>query len=50
MPRVAIAVVIDEQDRVLMLWRHRFVPDSFAWELPGGIGDSCRYPKADAGL
>ena len=20
-----------------MLWRHRFVPDTFAWELPGGI-------------
>jgi 8-oxo-dGTP pyrophosphatase MutT (NUDIX family) len=36
--RVAIAIVIDE-DRVLMLWRHRFVPDAFAWELPGGIVD-----------
>jgi 8-oxo-dGTP pyrophosphatase MutT (NUDIX family) len=34
---VAAAVVVDEQDRVLMLWRHRFVPDSFGWELPGGI-------------
>jgi 8-oxo-dGTP pyrophosphatase MutT (NUDIX family) len=20
-----------------MLWRHRFVPDAFGWELPGGI-------------
>lgn len=36
---VAVAIVLDEQDRVLMLWRHRFVPDAFAWELPGGTLD-----------
>ncbi|MFE4998832.1 NUDIX domain-containing protein [Streptomyces mirabilis] len=36
---VAIAAVLDDQDRVLMLWRYRFVPDSFGWELPGGIVD-----------
>ncbi len=34
---VAAAIVLDEQDRVLLLWRHRFVTDSFGWELPGGI-------------
>jgi len=34
---VALAVVLDDLDRVLMLRRHRFVTDSFAWELPGGI-------------
>jgi 8-oxo-dGTP pyrophosphatase MutT (NUDIX family) len=34
---VAAALVLDDQDRVLMLWRHRFVPDTFGWELPGGI-------------
>lgn len=37
--RVAIAAVLDDQDRVLMLWRYRFVPDKWAWELPGGIID-----------
>lgn len=36
---VAIAAVLDDQDRVLMMWRYRFVPDSFGWELPGGIVD-----------
>jgi 8-oxo-dGTP pyrophosphatase MutT (NUDIX family) len=36
---VAIAAVIDDRDRVLMMWRYRFVPDSFGWELPGGIVD-----------
>ncbi|OJF13083.1 NUDIX domain-containing protein [Couchioplanes caeruleus] len=35
--RVAIAAVIDDQDRVLMMWRYRFVPDRWGWELPGGI-------------
>jgi 8-oxo-dGTP pyrophosphatase MutT (NUDIX family) len=34
---VAAALVLDDRDRVLMLWRHRFVPDAFGWELPGGI-------------
>ncbi|MEV7123755.1 NUDIX domain-containing protein [Kitasatospora griseola] len=37
--RVAITAVLDDQDRVLMLWRYRFVPGRFGWELPGGIVD-----------
>lgn len=35
--RAAIAVVVDEADRVLMMWRHRFVFDRWGWELPGGL-------------
>ncbi len=34
---VAVAVVLDDEDRVLMMWRHRFVGDAWGWELPGGI-------------
>ncbi|MFI9269804.1 GntR family transcriptional regulator [Kitasatospora sp. NPDC052896] len=37
---VAITAVVDEQDRVLMLWRYRFVPGRFGWELPGGNVDA----------
>ena len=37
--RVAVAVVIDDDDRVLMMWRHRFIPNRWGWELPGGIVD-----------
>ncbi|MGW1199530.1 NUDIX domain-containing protein [Streptomyces sp. NPDC002536] len=37
---VAITAVVDDQDRVLMLWRYRFVPDKWGWELPGGIVDA----------
>ncbi len=38
--RAAIALVVDDKDRVLMMWRYRFVPARFGWELPGGIIES----------
>lgn len=37
---VAVTAVLDDQDRVLMMWRYRFVPHQFGWELPGGIVDA----------
>jgi 8-oxo-dGTP pyrophosphatase MutT (NUDIX family) len=30
------AVVVDDHDRVLLLWRHRFITDSWGWEIPAG--------------
>jgi len=39
-PRGAMAVVLDEDaERVLLIWRHRFVADQWLWELPGGYID-----------
>jgi 8-oxo-dGTP pyrophosphatase MutT (NUDIX family) len=36
-PRHSIAaVVIDDAERVLMLWRHRFITDAWGWEIPAG--------------
>jgi len=35
----AIGIVADDDDRVLMIWRHRFVADQWGWEFPGGIVD-----------
>lgn len=46
--RVAIAAVIDDQDRVLMLWRYRFVPQKAGWELPGGIVEGNEDPAVTA--
>ncbi|MFF9361610.1 NUDIX domain-containing protein [Streptomyces griseoluteus] len=46
---VAITAVIDGHDRVLMMWRYRFVPGRFGWELPGGIVDEGETPT-DAAL
>ncbi|WP_328837457.1 NUDIX domain-containing protein [Streptomyces europaeiscabiei] len=45
---VAITAVVDDQDRVLMMWRYRFVPGRFGWELPGGIVDEGEAPAETA--
>ena len=45
---VAEMALLDEQDRVLLLWRHRFVTDRWGWELPGGLIDEGETPAAAA--
>ncbi|MET7276889.1 NUDIX domain-containing protein [Kribbella sp. NPDC005582] len=45
---VAAAVVTDAADRVLLMWRHRFLTDTWAWELPMGIVESGETPIAAA--
>ena len=35
--RVAVAAIVNDDRQVLMMWRYRFVPGRFGWELPGGI-------------
>ena len=38
MPAAAMAVVLDDAgQRVLLAWRHRFVPGLWNYELPGGL-------------
>jgi 8-oxo-dGTP pyrophosphatase MutT (NUDIX family) len=32
-------IVSDDSDRILMMWRHRFVANQWGWEFPGGIID-----------
>jgi 8-oxo-dGTP pyrophosphatase MutT (NUDIX family) len=27
---------VDHLGRVLLIWRHRFIPDTWGWEIPGG--------------
>jgi len=41
-----VAVVRDE--RVLMLWRHRFITDTWGWELPGGAVEPGETPAEAA--
>jgi 8-oxo-dGTP pyrophosphatase MutT (NUDIX family) len=48
MRRTATTVVLDEQDRVLLMWRHRFITDQWVWELPGGYVDQAEDPAAAA--
>ncbi|MGH3916381.1 MAG: NUDIX hydrolase [Pseudonocardiaceae bacterium] len=35
--RIAVALIVDDQDRVLMLWRYRFVTEQWGYELLGGM-------------
>jgi 8-oxo-dGTP pyrophosphatase MutT (NUDIX family) len=48
MPKAAIMVVLDDQQRVLMMWRHRFIIDRWVWELPGGYVDPDEDPAVTA--
>ena len=47
-PPAAIVVVLDDQDRVLVMWRHRFILDKWVWELPGGYIDAGESPAEAA--
>ncbi|MBV8541674.1 MAG: NUDIX hydrolase [Pseudonocardiales bacterium] len=37
--RIAVALIVDGRDRVLMLWRYRFVTEQWGYELLGGLVD-----------
>ncbi|MEQ7122912.1 NUDIX hydrolase [Actinopolymorpha sp. B11F2] len=39
-PRAGAGVVVHDDERgVLMLWRHRFITDTWGWEIPAGRVD-----------
>lgn len=49
LPPAAMTVVLDDAgEHVLMSWRHRFVPDVWNWELPGGLLDEGEEPAVTA--
>ena len=49
MPAAAMTALLnDSQTHVLLLWRHRFVPGVWNWELPGGIVDDGETPEQTA--
>jgi hypothetical protein len=35
-PRESVSAVALQGDNVLMIWRHRFITDSWGWEVPAG--------------
>ncbi|MBM0227264.1 MULTISPECIES: NUDIX hydrolase [Micromonospora] len=47
-PSAAMVIVLDDADRVLMMWRHRFIIDRWVWELPGGYLDHDEDPAVCA--
>lgn len=48
LPPAAMVAMLDDQDRVYLMWRHRFVSDTWNWELPGGVVDDGEDPGAAA--
>jgi 8-oxo-dGDP phosphatase len=49
MPFHAAGTVIHDHDRgLLLLWRHRFITDSWGWEIPAGHVDRGETPEAAA--
>lgn len=48
LPAAAMTAMLDDAGRVFMMWRHRFVSDTWNWELPGGLIDPGEDPKVTA--
>ena len=46
--RAAAVALVDEQGRVLLTRRHRFIQDQWGWELPGGLVDEDEDPREAA--
>ncbi|GIJ76575.1 ADP-ribose pyrophosphatase YjhB, NUDIX family [Micromonospora phaseoli] len=46
-PDAAFTVVVD-RDRILLLWRHRFITNTWGWEIPGGAVEPGEEPVAAA--
>ena len=47
-PRAAAGTVIHRRDEVLLLWRHRFITDTWGWEIPAGRIDPGESPQEAA--
>lgn len=48
LPRIAIALIINAVDEVLMLWRHRVLTDQWGYELLGGLVEDGEDPAIAA--
>jgi 8-oxo-dGTP pyrophosphatase MutT (NUDIX family) len=47
-PDAAGVVVLHPSRGILMIWRHRFMPDTWGWEVPGGAIDQGERPDETA--
>jgi 8-oxo-dGTP pyrophosphatase MutT (NUDIX family) len=49
MPKPASGVVVYDVERgVLLLWRHRFITDTWGWEVPAGRAEAGETPRQAA--
>lgn len=45
---LAVAAVVNERHEILMMWRHRFITNAWAWELPMGLVEEGETPAEAA--
>lgn len=45
---LAVLAAVDGERRVLMMWRHQFLTDTWAWELPMGLVEDGESPARAA--
>jgi 8-oxo-dGTP pyrophosphatase MutT (NUDIX family) len=49
MPKPSSGVVVFDPERgVLLLWRHRFITDTWGWEIPAGRAEAAETPRQAA--
>jgi 8-oxo-dGTP pyrophosphatase MutT (NUDIX family) len=49
MSKPASGVVVHDAERgVLLLWRHRFITDTWGWEIPAGRAEAAESPRKAA--
>ncbi|HET9655011.1 MAG TPA: NUDIX domain-containing protein [Kineosporiaceae bacterium] len=47
-PRSCVSCLVVQDERALLLWRHRFITDTWGWEVPGGWVDPGEDPAEAA--
>jgi 8-oxo-dGTP pyrophosphatase MutT (NUDIX family) len=48
-PRPAAATVVHDAERgILLMWRHRFITDTWGWEIPAGAVETDETPEESA--
>ncbi|MBG6133831.1 NUDIX domain-containing protein [Longispora fulva] len=45
---IGATAIVDDRDRVLMIYRHRFITGHWGWELPAGVAEPGEEPVAAA--
>lgn len=44
-PPAAVCLAINDRNEVLLQYRHRFIPDTWGWEVPGGWVNDGEKPE-----
>ncbi|MGL5829952.1 MAG: NUDIX hydrolase [Angustibacter sp.] len=44
-PKHSNIAVVTRADQVLLIWRHRFITDTWGWEVPGGWSEPDENPE-----